>query len=133
MSEKSVLFVEDDEDDKELTLIQFKEAGFEPKVVWVRNGLEALDFLRRCLRGESPLPGLLLSDVKMPKMTGLELLRQVRANPIWARIPFVFMTSSGDCRDKGAAEKLGAALFLEKPGTFEGYKRVVEQLKEALG
>jgi two-component system response regulator len=129
---KTVLYVEDDEDDKELTLIHFREAGFSPQVVWVRNGEEALDFLRRGLRGEAPLPGLVLADLKMPKMNGLELLGAVRANALWAPIPFVFMTSSGDHRDREAAERLGVTLYLEKPFTAADYGAVVARLGAAL-
>jgi two-component system, response regulator len=132
MNARTVLYVEDDEDDKELTLIHFREAGFDPEVVWTRNGEEALDFLRRGLRGEAPLPGLILADLKMPKMNGLELLAQVRANALWARIPFAFMTSSGDHRDKAQAERLGVTLYLEKPFSAEQYRSVVERLQGAL-
>lgn len=127
-----VLYVEDDEDDKELTLIHFREAGFDPQVVWTRNGEEALEHLRRGLRGDAPLPGLIIADLKMPKMNGLELLAQVRANSLWARIPFAFMTSSSDNRDRSEAERLGATLYLEKPYSAEEYKRVVDALLRAL-
>lgn len=132
MNERPVLYVEDDEDDKELTLIHFREAGFHPEVVWMRNGEDALDFLRRGLRGESPLPGLILADLKMPKMNGLELLAQVRANALWARIPFAFMTSSGDYRDRAEAQRLGVSLYLEKPCSAGEYKAVVDALLEVL-
>lgn len=132
MSERIMLYVEDDEDDKELTLIHFREAGFDPQVAWTRNGEEALDFLRKGLRGEAPVPGLILADLKMPKMNGLELLAQVRANALWSRIPFAFMTSSGDHRDRSAAERLGVTLYLEKPYSSAQYAAVVEKLLAAL-
>jgi two-component system response regulator len=133
MNDRAVLYVEDDEDDKELTLIHFREAGFDPKVVWTRNGEEALEHLRRGLRGEAPLPGLILADLKMPKMNGLELLAQVRANALWARIPFAFMTSSGDHRDRTQAQRLGVTVYLEKPYSAAEYKKVVDALQDAMG
>lgn len=127
-----MLYVEDDEDDKDLTLIHFREAGFTPEVDWARNGEEALERLRRGLRG-APLPDLILADLKMPLMSGLELLAQVRANALWSRIPFVFMTSSGDHRDKEAAERLRVSLYLEKPISGADYAGVVLRLRALLG
>lgn len=127
-----MLYVEDDEDDKDLTLIHFREAGFLPEVDWARNGEEALERLRRGLQG-APLPDLILADLKMPKMSGLELLAQVRANAHWSRIPFVFMTSSGDHRDKEAAESLRVSLYLEKPISGADYAAVVMRLSALLG
>lgn len=128
-----VLYVEDDEDDKDLTLLHFREAGFAPEVDWARNGEEALERLREGLRGARPLPDLVLADLKMPLMSGLELLQQVRANALWSRIPFVFMTSSGDHRDKEAAERLGVSLYLEKPFSGSEYAAMVARLQGLLG
>lgn len=128
-----LLYVEDDEDDKDLTLIHFREAGFAPEADWARNGEEALERLREGLLGHAPLPDLILADLKMPRMSGLELLAQVRANALWSRIPFVFMTSSGDHRDKEAAERLGVTLYLEKPFSSADYEAVVARLRQVLG
>lgn len=128
-----MLYVEDDEDDKDLTLIHFREAGFAPEVDWARNGEEALERLRGGLLGRPPLPDLILADLKMPLMSGLELLEQVRGNALWSRIPFVFMTSSGDHRDREAAERLGVTLYLEKPFSSADYAEAVARLLKTLG
>ncbi len=123
-----ILYVEDDADDKELILIHLRHAGLDAAVSWTRNGLEALETLQRALRGESRLPALILADIKMPKMSGLELLARVRENALLAPIPFALLTSSSDQKDRAEAARLGADLFLQKPASVDGYRAIVDRL-----
>ena len=125
-----ILLVEDDEDDHDLTRVYFRDAGFTPDIEWARNGLEALDYLRRSAEGGARRPDLVLADIKMPKMNGFELLERARADGRLAGVPFVFLTSSGVERDQREAERLGAAMYLQKPAGFEGYTDLIKKLKE---
>lgn len=123
-----ILYAEDDLDDQELLLIHLKRAGNPPALVVARNGLEAFEHLQKALRGEVPLPALVLADIKMPKMNGLELLARVRGNRLLADIPFALMTSSADRRDQDEAARLGADLYLTKPSSVAGYDEVLLRL-----
>jgi two-component system response regulator len=127
-----ILLAEDDSDDEELFMIHFRQAGGPAEVVWARNGLEAFEHLQKGLRGELPLPALVVADIKMPKLTGLELLERMRANHLLNGIPFAFLTSSSDRRDRADAARLGADLYLEKPSSVDGYKTMIQSLRGLL-
>ena len=124
---KVVLFVDDDGDDVELTLMGFKQLQFEEEIVVARDGVEALTILEK-----SPAPAVVLTDIKMPRMDGLELLRRIKQDPRLKDIPVALLTSSGHEEDRKAAMKLGAVTYMRKPSSLNGYSEVVDALRDLL-
>jgi CheY-like chemotaxis protein len=130
--EIDILLVEDSDTDSELTLRAFKRQRLEARVHRTLDGPDALDFLfargayadRRAQR----LPRLILLDIRMPKMSGIEVLRQVRAEPLLRMIPVVMMTSSDESRDVEAAYRLGANSYVVKPLEFDDFIRAAEEV-----
>src|SRR5215467_5926527 len=101
---KSVLLVEDNEDDVELTLRSFHENKLTGNIVVSRNGQEALDYLffkgRHAERESTELPVLILLDLKLPKVDGFEVLNKIRSHPSTKCIPVVVLTTSSQAKDK---------------------------------
>jgi CheY-like chemotaxis protein/DNA-binding XRE family transcriptional regulator len=128
-----ILYVEDNPEDVELALHAFKRALFANRVYVVQNGEEALDYL--FCRGKyvgrhaaKRLPVVLL-DLTLPKMSGLEVLRQIRANGRTAVTPVVILTGSKNSHDLNECERLGANAYLFKPVTFQRLSQMTPQLK----
>src|SRR4051812_20532834 len=95
-----ILLVEDSVDEAELTMEVLRDGRIRNRIHWVENGEEALAFLRREGRQSSvPRPDLILLDLHMPRMGGLEVLAEIKQHPNWRRIPVVIMTSSSDTKD----------------------------------
>jgi CheY-like chemotaxis protein len=131
MKYKEILLVEDDPRDIELTLVALKEHNLANQVVVARDGAEALDYLyRRRKYAERPAyhPVVVLLDLKMPKVDGLEVLRQVKGDPALKAIPIVVLTSS--CQDQDIVESynLGVNAYVVKPVDFDRFVEVVKQL-----
>lgn len=131
MKLSTVLLVEDNPDDVALTLRAFKRNNFANEIVVVRDGVEALDYLL----GTGPyadvcpdLPAVVLLDLKMPKIDGLEVLRRVRGDGRARLTPIVMLTSSGEERDVIAGYSLGANSYVRKPVTFERFVEAVRTL-----
>lgn len=128
----AILLVEDNPNDVELTLHAFEQNKLTNRVTVVRDGEEALDYLFR--RGDyadivgQPYPQLILLDIKMPKVDGLEVLRQIKADPRTRPIPVVALTSSRDEKDIEAAYDLGANSYIPKPVEFDVFVEVAAQL-----
>jgi CheY-like chemotaxis protein len=127
---KRILLAEDSEADVELTLTALADHHLANGVVVVRDGAEALDYLYR--RGPHRLrppgnPAVVLLDLKMPKVDGLEVLRQVKADPTLRTIPVVMLTSSREERDLVESYRLGANAYVVKPVEFS---RFVEAVRE---
>ena len=128
---KRILLVEDNEKDIELTLAALDEHNLANEVVVVRDGAEGLDFLFR--RGEFAarppgLPVVVLLDLKMPKVDGLEVLKQVKNDPELKRIPVVMMTSSREEQDLVKSYALGANAYVVKPVDFEQFVDSIKQI-----
>lgn len=123
-----VLLVEDDPDDLELTVAAFEREGFEPELEVVRDGEEAL----RRLRGAKPRPALILLDLNIPKLSGLEVLERLRQDAELSATPVVVLSSSDDVREKKKAAELGALAFLRKPFGFAEFRLIVEELNAIL-
>jgi two-component system response regulator len=127
-----LLLVEDNDDDLSLTLRALEKNHLSNEVVTVRDGLEALDFLfcRGAYAGRDPLqlPELVLLDLKLPKIDGLEVLRQIRANPRTALLPVVILTSSAEDRDVVQSYRLGANSYVQKPVDFGQFLEATRQL-----
>jgi CheY-like chemotaxis protein len=129
MSEdKIILLVEDNPDDVELTLRALKRNNIVNEVVVARDGAEALDILLGPAATASRMPELVLLDLKLPKVDGVEVLRKIRATPATRLLPVVILTSSNEERDLVASYSLGANSFVRKPVEFEEFSEAVRQL-----
>jgi two-component system response regulator len=127
-----ILLVEDNDDDIELTLRAFESEKVAGELVIVRDGQSALDYL--FARGDyvdrSPLamPEVVLLDLKLPRLGGLDVLRAMRSDERTRRIPVVVMTSSNEEQDVVASYDLGANSFVRKPVEFEAFELAARQL-----
>jgi CheY-like chemotaxis protein len=132
MSElKRILLVEDNEKDVELTLAALAENHLANEVVVARDGIEGLDYLHRRGRFASRpegLPVVVLLDLKMPKLDGLEVLSQVKSDPVLKRIPIVMMTSSREEQDVLRSYALGVNAYVVKPLDFQQFVDSVKQI-----
>ncbi|MDP2962624.1 MAG: response regulator [Sulfurimicrobium sp.] len=122
---KLILLVEDNPDDEELTRIAFQENGMLDQLVVARNGVEALDYL---LNQGKQLPQLVLLDLKLPKLDGLEVLKRLRENERTRLLPVVVMTSSKQESDLIASYSLGCNSYVPKPVDFNQFTDTVRQL-----
>jgi two-component system response regulator len=133
MKEKIILLVEDNQDDEELAVLAFQKGRVANEVVVARDGVEALDYLfgtgRHAGRDVGDLPQLMLLDLKLPKIDGLEVLRRVRADPRTRRLPVVILTSSKEEEDLVRAYDLGANSYVRKPVAFDQFVEAVGQLQ----
>lgn len=126
-----ILLAEDSERDIELTLAALDEYKLANEVVIARNGVEALDYLYR--RGKfagrpEGNPVVVLIDLKMPKVDGLEVLRQMKSDPNLMRIPFVMVTSSREEQDLVRSYQLGVNAYVVKPVDFQQFVESIKQL-----
>ena len=132
MSEFSILLVEDDPDDELLTMRELRRQNIANEITVVRDGAEALDYL--FARGDysnrdaADNPTLMLLDLKLPKIDGLEVLRQVRADERTKMMPVVVLTSSDEQKDKVESYQLGANSYVRKPVDFDAFREAVRQL-----
>jgi two-component system, response regulator len=128
----TILLVEDDPKDVEFTLVAFKAARLANRVEVVRDGAAALDILlgaagRRKAR-QRPLPQVVLLDLQLPKVHGLEVLRRLRAESSLERLPIVVLTASRSDRDLREAMRLGASAYLLKPVDFHRFASITPKL-----
>ena len=122
-----ILFVEDSADDATLTLQALKRANMANKVHHVRDGEQALDYLfSKCPAPE--LPQLILLDLNLPKLDGLEVLRQIKSDPKTRSIAVVVLTVSTRSQDLAESQRLGARAHLVKPVYFQNFSEVVAKL-----
>ena len=127
----TVLLVEDNADDIELATRALKRSGFSQKIVTVRDGMQALDYLMRRGVYEGRVgadPALVLLDLKLPRVSGLEVLAQVRSNPKLRNLPIVMLTSSDHERDMAEAHKLGVNSYIRKPTDFSEFVQLLTDL-----
>jgi CheY-like chemotaxis protein len=128
---KRILLAEDDPRDVELILQGLRTSYLANDVMVVGDGAEALDYLHRRGRfADRPdtLPALVLLDIKMPKVNGLEVLREIRASRELAAVPVVIMTSSREETDVDAAYALGCNAFVVKPVSFKDFIETVKSI-----
>jgi two-component system response regulator len=128
--ELDILLVEDNQDDRDLALHALRREKLANKIVVVRDGEEALDFLfcrgAFAQRSFDHPPKLVLLDLKLPKVDGLEVLKQVKSDLRTKTIPVVIMTSSKEERDLVASYHLGANSYIQKPVDFDQFREVVK-------
>jgi CheY-like chemotaxis protein len=127
-----ILLVEDNPDDEALTLRALRKANVGNEVSVVRDGVEALDFLfgsgSHGSRDTSMMPQVILLDLKLPKIDGLEVLRRIRADDRTKLLPVVILTSSDEEQDRIAGYALGANSYVRKPVDFAQFAEAVRQL-----
>lgn len=132
MNQMLILLVEDNPDDVELTIRGFKKNNFTNEIVIARDGQEALDFLFGTGQFEgrdmTRQPTLVLLDINLPRIGGLEVLRRMRADERTRRVPVVLLTSSKEDSDIKAGYDLGANSYVRKPVDFVQFTEAVRQL-----
>lgn len=132
MSEKFILLIEDNPDDEALTLRALKKNNILNTVEVCRDGVEALDFL--LARGDysdravQHLPQLVLLDLKLPKLDGLEVLKEIRSHQLTQLLPVVILTTSNEDKDVIGSYRLGANSYIRKPVDFDQFMESVRQL-----
>ena len=129
---QTILLIEDNPDDEALTLRAFAKNKINTSVVIAHDGVEAIDYLfcsgRYSDRNLLDTPSLILLDLKLPRIDGLEVLRRIRAGEHTALIPVVILTTSRETQDIQQAYRLGANSYIRKPVDFEHFINAVEQL-----
>ena len=127
-----ILLVEDNPDDVDLTLRAFRKSKIANEIVIARDGVEALDYLfatgQHAGRDNSSLPQLVLLDLKLPGLDGLQVLERIRANPKTRLLPVVILTSSTEQPDLVTGYSLGANSYIRKPVDFQEFLVAVRRL-----
>lgn len=130
--EVEILLVEDNPTDAELTIEALRERNFANHLVWVKDGAEALDFVfgRGAYAGralDAP-PKVIMLDLRLPKVDGLEVLKILKSDPSTRTIPIVVLTSSKEDRDVAESYQLGVNSFVSKPVEFDEFAEVVAHM-----
>ena len=132
MSLPFVLLVEDDNNDETLAKLALEENSIETELFVVRSGIEALDFMfargKYSNRVILDLPQVILLDLKLPKISGLEVLKELRKNELTKFVPIVVFTSSKEEKDLMEAYQCGANAFVYKPINFSDYSSAIQQM-----
>lgn len=132
MEKRTILLVEDNPDDVELTQIAFHAERISNKLAVARDGQEALDWLfgegEHSDRDTSVPTALVLLDLRLPKLDGIEVLRRIRNDPRTKLLPVVILTSSREEEDVARSYELGANSYIRKPVDFEQFSRAVRDL-----
>jgi two-component system, response regulator len=129
---RSILLVEDNPDDVDLTRRAFQRAGFTQPLDVAEDGVEALDYLfargAYSNRAGEPLPALVLLDLKLPRLSGHEVLRQIRAHPATRFLPVVILTSSDEEKDLLESYSRGCNSYVRKPVSYTEFVEAARQL-----
>jgi len=127
-----VLMVEDSEEDLQLALRSFRKSNFLDHVQVARDGAEALDYIfcqgNYAGRRIENIPRVILLDLKLPKVNGLEVLRRIKSDPRTKQIPVVLLTSSKEHSDVVAGYENGANSYIVKPVAFDGFAKAMQEL-----
>ncbi len=132
MEQKKILLVEDNPDDEELTILALQESKLLNEIVVMHDGIEALDYLLGrgvyATRDVSVQPQVILLDLKLPRLNGLEVLQRLRSDERTHLIPIVILTSSSEEEDIVRSYRLGANSYVRKPVEFHRFMEVVKKL-----
>ena len=132
MRSDAILLVEDNDDDAELTMMAFRDAKIANPIVRVSDGVEALDYLfargTHAGRRSEELPTVVLLDLKLPRLGGIDVLKQVRASPLTKYLPVVILTSSAEDQDRMAAYDNHANSYVRKPVDYDQFVAATRQL-----
>jgi CheY-like chemotaxis protein len=120
-----VLVIEDNPDDRELLLRQLRKSGLGDHVKFISDGKEALDFLTGPAAPQPENLVVILLDLRLPSLSGLELLRRLRSRPQFQAVPVTVMTSSNDPRDLEECRRLNVVHYVNKPVTFTSFSKAV--------
>jgi len=127
-----ILLIEDNPIDAELTMRSLKEANFVNKLYWVKDGQEGLEFLYRtdayAARDDDDHPKLILLDLKIPKVNGIEVLQRIKSDERLRSIPVVVMTSSNEQSDITESYQLGANGYVVKPVEFGAFVEAISKI-----
>jgi len=125
---KPILLVEDNPVDVDLTRRAFVRQKVSNPIEVARDGEEALEWIRRWEAG-ADRPVVILLDLKLPRVSGLEVLRQLKTHPLFSTIPVVILTTSSEDSDVKTAYELGANSYIVKPVDFDKFQQVVQQVE----
>lgn len=126
INDKTILLVEDNSNDAFLTQRSLKNANIKNKVVWLKDGAEAIDYLfTTCLLEGETLPQLILLDIHMPKVNGIEVLQRIRSEERLSWLPVIIFTSSKEEKDLVESYRLGINSYVCKPINFDAFAKVV--------
>jgi two-component system, response regulator len=128
---KVILLVEDDASDEKLTLRAFRKLDASSEFVVAHDGAEALDYLEgsgRYAANPRPLPAMVLLDLKLPRVDGLEVLRRIRANPKTRNLPVAILTGSNAGEDRARSFSFGATAYVRKPVDFNEFIEAADAL-----
>jgi two-component system response regulator len=128
MMSKTILLVEDNPDDAELTIRAFRKNNIHNEIHIARDGVEAIEWLSRPDSQTAPLPAVVLLDLKLPKIDGLGVLRAIRTETRTRFLPVVILTSSTEDRDLINGYRLGANSYIRKPVDFGDFLKVALNL-----
>ena len=127
-----ILLVEDRAEDAELTMMALEQHHISNKIIWVKDGQEALDYLfckgQYADRVDTAIPKLVLLDLNMPKVGGIEVLKQIRNNPVTKKITVVILTTSKEEYDISTAYEIGVNSYIVKPVQFSDFTETVKNL-----
>lgn len=127
----TILLVEDNPIDLELALLAFRKHKVSNPIAVVRDGEEALDYVHR--RGkfaaDASVPGLILLDIRLPKVDGIAVLREVKAHPVYRTVPVVMLTTSRQESDIRSSYELGANSYIAKPVDFETFLEIIGRIE----
>ncbi|VAX09172.1 response regulator receiver protein [hydrothermal vent metagenome] len=122
---QQILLVEDNPDDEALALRALKKGGFADELVVARDGVEALDFLLDKNKDRDDLPALVLLDINLPRLNGLEVLKQLRQNAMTQVLPVVMLTSSKEDDDVSSSYEYGCNSYIRKPVDFKKFSEMI--------
>lgn len=128
MDHKIILLVEDNADDEELTLRAFRKNNIRNEVRVARDGQEAIDYFFAEGASANPVPAMVLLDLKLPKVDGLEVLRRIRSDQRTCILPIIILTSSKEEQDIVSGYRLGANSYIRKPVDFNNFSEAIRQL-----
>lgn len=132
MEEKIILLVEDNPDDVDLTIRALKRGNILNRMVVAKDGVEALDYLfgtgLHAGRNVKELPIVILLDLKLPRIDGLEVLKKIRHNELTCMLPVVILTSSAEERDMLSGYKNGANSYVRKPVDFDEFAKAIKSI-----
>jgi len=127
---RPLLIVEDNDMDLDLCLQAFTDHSVSNQILTCRDGEEALQFIDAHTAPDDPqLPLLVLLDLRLPKVDGIDVLRHARQHPVWKQVPFIVITTSRDSSDITRAYELGANSYIVKPVDFKSFAEVIKNIK----